>query len=136
MADPFGNDALIQGLKAIARAISTKWTVGSFTNTGSAGGTGNYVDFGLFKIAWGRSAALTPGGAAGSSVVGTVVYPAALVFTSAPQALGLPGELTVQGDQQVYESATPTVTTSTFTLRQATAGVGATGKIIWFAIGT
>lgn len=135
MADPFPQEGIQQALAAIAAAIKGKLQVSTFTNTGTGGGSGYYLDTGAgnVKFAWGRSTALTPGGAGGQAAF-TVVLPSGL-FTNPPQDLGLPGELTIQGDQQVFENAAPTTTLLTYALRQATAGVGATGKVIWFAIG-
>lgn len=127
-------EGLIQVLQSIAAAIGKKVQVNLITNTGTGAGSLYYVDFGPgnLKVCFGRSTALTPGGAGGQAAF-TVNLPA--IYTALPQPMGFPGELTIQGDQQVFEAAAPTTAVLTFALRQATAGVGATGKVIWYCLG-
>ena len=107
------------------------------SNTGTWGGTYSHITIGGVKIAWGKTDAKTPGGA-GSAFTGTVIF-AANFFSAAPIGVGWASELTVQGDQQVFESSAPTyvsnIATLTFQLRQATAGAGATGKIGFIVVG-
>lgn len=109
-------------------------TVLTQTNSGSAGGTINYINEGGIKRAWGISAAYSLAG--NSFVAGAITLPTSF-FTAITGASVSNGNFTVDGRQFASIASSPTTTTLSLTTNGVTGSATTIGGVwYWEVIGT
>lgn len=120
------------------KLLSDGGGVTSYTNTGTAGGTGYYMNIGPLKMCWGSTNSLScAAGTAPTAASYGINFPASF-FSSiqSAQITAAPG--TATNTQFIYVGPNSAVTTSgwAFYLNEQTGSSGATSSVHWFVIGT
>lgn len=100
------------------------------TNSGTGGGSTNYIKIGTFLVCWGTTASQTSNPAANTNY--TIVFPQA--FATLPTIVAMPRENTVQSGIIFFQGVAPTTTTVTLSFYNRDSPAGTT-KADWIAIG-
>lgn len=100
------------------------------TNSGTAGGSLNYIQIGTFLMYWGTTNQLSFPGNANTTY--TVTFPVA--FATLPTLTFVARENTAVGNLPPFQVGAPTVTSGNLTLAN-TSGTTGTAKIDWHAVG-
>lgn len=134
-ANSVNGSALTNGSVTQAK-LSLTGGVNTYTNSGSAGGTGYYINLGGIKYAWGMTGTLSL--SATSTGTGVINFPSSF-FTTVQSFIctptgGVPAGTVLWG---ISSQTTPTITNVTINYFY-TAGTSVTGSIVgsWFVVGT